>query len=254
MKSTEPMGEMAPGMKRGILIIALACSVLLGAVWCANGAGRGKLTILTYPVTGEVVIDGKKLGAAPLMVTLEGEHAISFSEYSSQYLTPPARTVRIGAGDTTVVIGVFLNRFIPARSPEGFSPADSVRIYGTKERKLKDGTIFDYVDGGALVYLRHGLRETTHAVYQGTGKSTLTLDIFDMGTPAGAQAGFDDPEICSAGHSPCDIGAPCKSYLYEPDYFLYFYKSNFLVYIATNNDSLKTAVESFAAALCRNIP
>lgn len=242
------------GMKRRIVIAALAFGVLFGMVWCASGAGRGKLTVLTYPVTGEVIIDGKKLGAAPLTVTLEGEHEISFSEYSSQYLIPPPRTLRIGAGDTTVVTGVFRNRFIPSRSPEGFSPADSIRIYGTKERRLKDGTVFDYIDGGALVYLRHGLRETTHAAYRGPGNATLTLDIFDMGSAAGAQAGFDDPEICPADHGLFFIGAPCKSYRYEPDYFLYFYKSAFLVYVGTNNDSLKTAVESFAAALLRNIP
>lgn len=119
---------------------------------------------------------------------------------------------------------------------------------------MRDGTIFDYINGGALVYLRHGLRETTHAVYQGRGKTTLTIDIFDMGTSAGAKAGFDDTEICPEGYRQSDIGATCKSYLYEPDYFLYFQKSNFLVYVATSNDSLKTTVDSLAAAVCGNIP
>jgi hypothetical protein len=127
-------------------------------------------------------------------------------------------------------------------------------VYGTKERSLRDGTIFDYIDGGAIVYLRHGLRETTHAVWRNSTGSTLTLDIFDMGTPAGAEAGLNDDEICPAGFGRPEVGAPGKSYRYEPDFFLYFHKSNFLVYVATNNDSLKTTVESFAASVCGNIP
>lgn len=245
---------MVSDRKRFIFACVLVCGVLAGMGLRASGAGRGKVTILTWPVPGEVVIDGKKLGPAPLTVTIEGEHEISFTDYGPQYIAPPARTVRLGAGDSTAVTGVYRNRFIPGQPPEGFSPVDSVRVYGTGERALKDGVIFDYLDGGAPVYLRHGLRETTHAVYLGPGKSTLTLDIFDMGTPAGAQAGFEDSEICPADPGRLEIGAPCKTYRYEPDYFLYFYKSSFLVYVGTNNDSLKTSVDTFAAALCRNIP
>jgi hypothetical protein len=242
------------GATRIAVMFALVCGALAGAVSPTDGAGRGKVSILAWPVPGEVIIDGKKLGPAPLTVTLEGEHEISFADYGSQYLAPPARTLKIGAGDTVAVTGVYRNRFIPHALPDGFSPADSVRIYGVKERPMKDGLIFDYIDGGAAPYLRHGLRETTHAFFKGPGKTTFTLDIYDMGTPAGAQAAFDDEEICPKNPGQPDVGAPAKSYHFEPDYFLYFHKAGFLVYAATNNDSLKTTLDSFAAAVCRNIP
>ncbi len=75
-----------------------------------------------------------------------------------------------------------------------------------------------------------------------------------MGAPSGAQAGFDDTEICPSGFARPEIGAPCKSYRYEPDFILYFHASNYLVHVATNNDSLKAVVESFAAAVNRLIP
>jgi len=237
----------------------IAAAFVFAAALCstmpdAGGAGRGRLTIATVPVPGGVIIDGKRIGDAPITVSLEGGHEISFAEYGPQYAPPDPIKVRIGEGDSTTVTVRYRNRFVPIRIPEGFSPADSVRVYGTKERSLRDGAIFDYINGGAIVYLRHGLRETTHAVWRNAAGTTLTLDIFDMGTPAGAEAGFNDDEICPDGFGRPDVGAPGKSYRYEPDYFLYFHKSNFLVYVATNNDSLKTTVESFAASVCGSIP
>lgn len=235
-----------------IVLFLLASVCVCGLL--AFGAGRGKVTILSQPVNGTVIVDGKSLGSAPLTISLEGEHEISFAEYSPQYAVPPARKIRVGSGESQTVTGVYRNRFIPSAAPPGFTLPDSVFLFGTKERSLKDGTIFDYIDGGALVYLRHGLKETTHATFHGPGKTTLILDIYDMGSPEGAKAGFDDPEICPAESEKLSFGAPAKAYHYEPDYFLYFYKSNYLVYVSSNNDSLKTAAEDLAVSVAGNIP
>ena len=152
------------------------------------------------------------------------------------------------------ISGENVNRLIPAGPPEGFSPADSVRYYGTKEHPLKDGTIFDYINGGGLVYLEHGLRETTHAVYRDREGSELVLDIFDMGTPKNALAAFNNEEICPQGYQVCDIGGGCKIYNYEPDYLLYFYKSKYLIFLSTTNDFLKDIVLSYAKNIESNIP
>lgn len=241
-------------IKFGSPVVILVTALLFGVAFPSGGAGRGKVVIHTHPVNGGVIIDGKSIGTAPLTLSMEGEHEISFSDYSLQYASPPSRKVRVSAGESIVISGRYRNRFIPSDPPAGFSPPDSVFLYGTKEKILRDGTIFDYIDGGALVYLRHGLRETTHAVYRGRGADTLTLDIYDMGSPEGARAGFDDPEICPAESERIEIGVPCKACRYEPDYLLYFHKSAFLVYIATNNDSLTTEVNSLAASVAGNIP
>jgi len=218
------------------------------------GAGKGTLTVATYPIPAMVNADGKNIGKSPVTITLgEGEHTISFCDYSSQYTTPPSRVVKIKAGEKVQLIGMYENRFVPKDPPQNFQPADSLFIYGLKDRPHKDGAIFDYIDGGAIVYIRHGLLETTHVVYNRQGGATLTLDIYDMGTSGGSKAGFDDEEICPDGFGKCDIKAPCKTYHYEPDYFLYFHKANYLVYVSTNNDSLKTSVDSFALRVSRNI-
>ncbi|MDP2984477.1 MAG: PEGA domain-containing protein [Candidatus Latescibacter sp.] len=241
-------------MKRSLLLSVLAFVFLFSSVIVSQGAGKGALTVTTYPVPGNVKVDGKDIGKAPVTIVLdEGGHEISFLDYSSQYTTPPVQKIIIKADDKIRITGMYTNRFVPREPPKSFFPADSLFVYGMKDRPRKDGTIYDYIDGGAIVYLRHGFRETTHAAYRRPGGSTLTLDIYDMGTPAGARAGFDDEEICPSGFGQSEIGAPCKTYHYEPDYFLYFHKSSYLVYVSTNNDSLKTSVETFAAIVSRNI-
>lgn len=240
-------------MKHALLSLVMFYSLSVSAI-DSVGVGKGILIVATYPIPAMVSADGKNLGKAPITITLdEGDHNISFCDYSSQYTTPPSRTIQIKAGEKVQITGVYENRFVPKDPPQNFQPADSLFIYGLKDRPQKDGSIFDYIDGGAIVYIRHGLRETTHVGYNRPGGSTLTLDIYDMGTPSGSKAGFDDEEICPAGFGKCEIGAPCKTYHYEPDYFLYFHKSNYLVYVSTNNDSLKTSVESFASRISRSI-
>ena len=240
-------------MKHAVLALVMLFSLTVPVI-DSIGAGKGTLTVTTYPIPAVVNADGKNIGKAPVTIALdEGNHTISFCDYSSQYATPSGRVVKIKAGENVQLTGMYENRFVPKDPPRNFQQADSLFIYGLKDRPQKDGAIFDYIDGGAIVYIRHGLRETTHVVYNRQGGSTLTLDIYDMGAPDSSKAGFDDEEICPDGFGKCDIEAPCKTYHYEPDYFLYFHKSGYLVYVSTNNDSLKTSVDSFALSVSRNI-
>ena len=75
-----------------------------------------------------------------------------------------------------------------------------------------------------------------------------------MGTSENALAAFNDEEICPSEFIVCDIGTECKAYFYEPDFLLYFPKSKYLVYINTNNDSLRKAVEMYASRINSSIP
>lgn len=201
------------------------CLLASTGVFLSCGTNHETLNVNTYPVTGSVFVDGKLFGEAPVTIILKtGEHDVSFSEYSEQYITPSNRKIQIENGKTIEIIGTYENRFIPPEPPDGFSHADSIHIYGTSERKLKDGTIFDYINGGGLIYLKHGLRETTHQVFQNVEGNKITVDIYDMGTRENAQAAFSNEKICPQGFITCNIGMECKAYNYEPDFFLYFIK------------------------------
>ncbi len=231
------------------------CLLAYTGFYLSCGTNHGTLNVKTYPVFGNVFVDGKSCGEAPISVSIKtGEHVISFSNYSEQYSTPHNLEINIDDGKINEISGIYINRFIPQELPVGFSPADSIRIYGTSERKLKDGTIFDYINGGGLVYLQHGLRETTHQIFQDNERIRITVDIFDMGSPKNARDAFNNEEICPQNFITCDIGAECKAYNYEPDFLLYFIKSKYLIYMSINNDFIKNTLEIYANEINKNIP
>ena len=235
--------------------VCLSVILLITAVIVIScGFGEGTLTVTTFPVTGTVTVDGVSRGEAPITLTLSsGDHEIRFSDYSSQYSEPGTRIVEIKNGKYKTVSGEYINLFLPRESPAGFSLPDSLRVFGTTDRPQKDGTIFDYINGGGVVYIKYGLTETTHAVYNDEHLNSITVDIFDMGTTGGAASVFGDEEVCPPGYDECGAVVNCKAYHYEPDYLMYFHKSRYLVYLSTTNDSLSAAMEAFGASIAANI-
>ena len=232
--------------------VAVLSTIILTVISCRPR--EGTLIISTYPVPGAVIVDDKLYKEIPVTLNLKpGEHEVAFTEYSEQYITPPTEKVPVISGESNVFVGVYRNRFTPDKPAIGFPAADSIRIYGTRDRKLKDGTIFDYINGGGVVYLKHGLRETSHMVYRDRTGTTLTVDIYDMGSFENAQPAFENEDICPPGFMDCSAGEGCKAYSYEPDFLLYFYKSKYLVYVSTNNDSIRGVVESCASIIDNNI-
>jgi hypothetical protein len=69
-----------------------------------------------------------------------------------------------------------------------------------EDRTYNRQTIFDYMDGGAEVYLAFDFREVWSRKYDGPGDREMTLDIFDMGSAGDAFGAFScDREDPGAG-------------------------------------------------------
>lgn len=145
------------------------------------------------------------------------------------------------------------NRFIPNQLPAGFGFAHSPEIYGTYEKPCENGTIYDYINGGGEVYIKHGFKEITHIVLKDSSKNSITLDIYNMGTPKNAKAAFADETICPEGFTLKNIGKGAKVYHYEPDFFIYFIKGKYLVYLALNNDTLAEKLSQLAVYIYKEI-
>lgn len=142
---------------------------------------------------------------------------------------------------------------VPEQLPTGFVQAQPPEFYGTYEKPGKNGTIYDYINGGGEVYIKHGFRRVSHTILKQGTKNTITLDIFDMGTPKNAVAAFADEAVCAPGFTPIDIGTVSKSYHYEPDFIIYFIKGKYLVYLTLNNDTLADLLKQFAAMLYKEL-
>ena len=145
------------------------------------------------------------------------------------------------------------SRYVPSELPGGFVFSGSPEFYGTNEKPLADGNIYNFMNGGGVVYVEHGFRELTHLELKNSAQESITLNIFNMGTAKNAAAAFANQNICPAGSSTKDIGTATKSYHYEPDYYMYFIKGKFLVYIAVDNDAQAGMLTGFAAEIYKEI-
>jgi hypothetical protein len=131
-------------------------------------------------------------------------------------------------------------------APEGFKLSGPLQLYGTVENKLANGSIFDYMDGGGVVYLERGFKNLVHAKYHDGRGNTIVLDIFFMTTPKQAQTALNDERICPPAGTPLGVGFIGVAYRFPPDYFLYFCQSSRLVYLHVSNDALAETLNRFA--------
>ncbi|MCP4218176.1 MAG: hypothetical protein GY765_26300, partial [bacterium] len=139
--------------------------------------------------------------------------------------------------------------FLPNTLPQDFTYSLGPEFYGTYEHKGKNGTIYNYINGGGEVYITHGFRSVAHMVLKNKAGDSITCDIYDMQTPKNSTAAYKNHAICPEGFKTKDIGTNAKSYLYAPDYILHFTKGKYLVTLSTNNDQLAETVNTFAKTL-----
>ncbi|MCX6558199.1 MAG: hypothetical protein NTW95_12355 [Candidatus Aminicenantes bacterium] len=131
--------------------------------------------------------------------------------------------------------------------PKGFVPTVSEERYGLPEQKLANGSIFDYMDGGGIVYLDHGFRELVHREFSDARNRRITCDCFFMASAAQALAALADPRIAPEGGKPAALAAQNKAYRFPPDYFIYLASDERLIYLHVDDDSLAAILDQFAA-------
>ncbi len=136
--------------------------------------------------------------------------------------------------------------------PSGFVPSGSGEFYGAPEQKLANGTIFNYMDGGGVVYVEHGFRKLVHREFSNPGKRIITFDRFTMETAAQALAALADERIAPAGGSPLPLPVANKAYRFPPDYFIYMVLDKSLIYLHVDDDRLAETLDRFAAAILKS--
>jgi len=65
-----------------------------------------------------------------------------------------------------------LDKLLPD-STEGWKPSDKDRYYNPE-------TLYNYINGGAELYISYGFREVISRTYSKSGQPNLTVEIFDM--------------------------------------------------------------------------
>jgi len=136
--------------------------------------------------------------------------------------------------------------------PTGFAPDGTEMRYGPPDRKLADGSIFDYMDGGGIVYLDHGFRMLVHREFSDPRSRRITFDRFTMENAAQALAALADERIAPAGGSPLALGVPNRAYRFPPDYFIYMVLDNNLIYLHVDDDALAEILDQFASVILKS--
>jgi len=106
-----------------------------------------------------------------------------------------------------------LSRLLP-KEAEGWKASGADAVYNRQ-------TIFDYLDGGAEVYLAFDFRELLVRKFRNRAGAEIALDIYDMGSPAEAFGAFScdrqDPE---AGVGQASEYGPGLLRLWQGRYFV----------------------------------
>ncbi len=101
-----------------------------------------------------------------------------------------------------------------------------------KDRTYDRKTIFDYMDGGAEVYLAFDFREVFARTYKAPQGDEIVLDIFDMGSPEEAYGVFS----CDRQDPEAGIG---QESTFGPG-LLRFWQGRYFVSISSAGDEQKT--------------
>jgi hypothetical protein len=137
--------------------------------------------------------------------------------------------------------------------PRGFALVGALARYGTPEQKLANGSIFDYMDGGGIVYLEHGFCELGHCEFSNAGSGSITFDRFTMAAAEQALAALADERIAPQGGAPLSLNTPNKAYRFPPDYFIYLVWDRHLIYLHVNDDQLAETLDQFAVDVLKSL-
>ncbi len=125
-------------------------------------------------------------------------------------------------------------------------------ILRSPDKKLANGTIFNYMNGGGVVYLEHGFQKLVHREFSNSNNRIITFDRFTMETEAQAVAALADERIAPAGGSPLKLGVANKAYRFPPDYFVYMVLDKSLIYLHVDDDHLAETLDQFAADILKS--
>ncbi len=136
-------------------------------------------------------------------------------------------------------------------APDGFAPSSPPQAFGTPDNKLKNGSIFDYMDGGGVAWLEHGFQQLFHAEYAGQGDLTVTLDVFAMDTADHALAALVDERICPFGGAAAPFAPKGRVFRFPPEYYTYFPIGRHIAYLHVNDDRQSAVLDRFAGEVSK---
>jgi hypothetical protein len=112
-------------------------------------------------------------------------------------------------------------------SEELYRVADSVRVYSDQE-------LFDFINGGAPIFLEYGFRRAAIQRYALSTGSSVSAEIYEMGSSAAAYGIFSFQSVgVERGSGPGDGGV-------VGSYYVSFWKERYLVTVTGEDETAET--------------
>ncbi len=150
-----------------------------------------------------------------------------------------------------IIIALFFNMFLAGQAPRGLSGLRSLLPAGQEAgewkedgppQEFKGEELYLYIDGGAEIYREYGFEEVLVQEYKDREGIRLSLELFRMTSPESAYGMYTFKR--SPRGAPLEIGAEGQL----EDYYLNFWKGNFLVTITGQDESPATSRGSLELA------
>jgi hypothetical protein len=109
-------------------------------------------------------------------------------------------------------------------------------------QEFKGDDLFVYIDGGAEIYLEYGFSRAVVQDYGDAGGRTVSLELFEMTDPAAAFGAYSFKTTGKGGALDLGQGGQLE------DYYLNFWKGDYLITITGFNDDQETVGGLLAVA------
>jgi Family of unknown function (DUF6599) len=150
----------------------------------------------------------------------------------------------LGRGAAAVLIILSLAAAGSARPPAGrqetlraLLPADGAVPGWSRDGETQEFVgedLFTYIDGGAEIYQEYGFSRVVAQDYKSAGGTSVSLELFEMATPAAAYGMFTFKRSGQGTVLPLGAGAEIE------DYYLNLWQGRFLVTLTGFDASAKT--------------
>jgi hypothetical protein len=137
--------------------------------------------------------------------------------------------------------------------PKGITLSGKARAYGTAQNPQSHGTLYDFIDGGATLYLDKGCVLALRQGYGDAAGRALFAELYVMSGRDSALSLFNDPTLRTGDDTPIDIGEKGIVFHPAPDYIIEFFRQRFYVKVTATDDSAATGVEGLARMIDQNI-
>jgi hypothetical protein len=214
---------------KNIFVYLLAIVVILNCK--IKKTSLATLEIETIPTSVKIWLNGELIGKTPLTIELDvnKKFNLSFQPLPGFIKPLPISSIKVLPAKKILIKREYIKWENLFPGPNDLTPQGKLKLYGSPDRKERDGDIFDFINGAGRAYLKYGFETVGFLVYLNEAKEKIEVEIYNMGNPENARKIFEDPDIVFRPYYKLKLGEEggiYKELLLEN--IIYFYQERFL--------------------------